>query len=84
MVEVVSPDGESMYHFEKAGDEITEDTSVQQQIPVTPGEWTLRVSFAYVCGDSPAPFKIAAAYEEPSEEDISWLKEERLNHKENL
>ncbi|MCH5345406.1 MAG: hypothetical protein J1E64_15380 [Acetatifactor sp.] len=78
MVDVISPDGQSVYHFEKEGDEITEDTSIQEQIPVTPGEWTLQVSFAYVCGEIPARLNIAAAYETPSEEDINWLKEERL------
>ncbi len=78
VVEVVSPDGQSVYRFEKVGDEITKDTSVQEQIPVTPGEWTLKISFAYVCGEVPAHLKIAAAYESPTEEDLNWLKKERL------
>lgn len=80
IVEVVSPDGQSVYCFETLGDEITKDTSVQEQIPVTPGEWTLKVSFAYVCGEAPAHLKIAAAYENPTEEDLNWLKEERLEN----
>ena len=79
IVEVISPDEQSAYWFEKVGDEITEDTFVQEQISVTPGEWKLQISFAYVCGETPAHFKIAAAYEIPSDEDINWLKEERLN-----
>lgn len=78
VVEIISPDGQSAYCFEKTGDEITTDTSLQEQVAVTPGEWTLQVSFAYVCGEEPAHLKIAAAYENPSEQDISWLKEERL------
>ncbi len=40
-------------------------------ISVMPGEWTLQVSFAYVCGKTPTHFKIAAIYEKPSEEDMS-------------
>lgn len=78
-VEVISPDEQSAYWFEKVGDEITEDTSIQEQISVTPGEWKLQISFAYVCGETPAHLKIAAAYETLSDEDINWLKEERLN-----
>lgn len=78
VVEIISPDGQSAYCFEKTRDEITTDTSLQEQVAVTPGEWTLQVSFAYVCGEEPAHLKIAAAYENPSEQDISWLKEERL------
>lgn len=78
IVDVISPDGQSVYHFEKVGEEITGDTSLQEQISVTPGEWKLQISFAYVCGTTPAHLKIAAAYETPSEEDINWLKEERL------
>ncbi|MBD5470089.1 MAG: hypothetical protein HDR19_02925 [Lachnospiraceae bacterium] len=84
IVEVISPDGQSVYHFEKMGEEITKDTSIQEQISVTQGEWTLRIGFAYVCGETPAHLKIAANYETPSEEDINWLKEERLNNKEGL
>lgn len=84
IVEVISPDEQSVYRFEKTGDEITEDTSIQEQISVTSGEWTLRISFAYVCGETPAHLKIAAAYETPSEEDINWLKKERLSNKEGL
>ena len=79
IVEVISPDEQSVYWFEKVGDEITEDTSLQEQISVTPGKWKLQISFAYVCGETPARLKIAAAYETPSGEDINWLKEERLN-----
>ena len=78
IVEVISPDGRSVYRFEKMGDEITEDTSIQEQISVTPGEWMLQVSFAYICGEKPAHLRIAAAYETPSEEDMNWLKEERV------
>lgn len=78
IVEVISPDGESVYRFEKLGDEITEDAFVQEQIPVTPGEWTLIIGFAYFCGETPAHLKIAAVYETPSEEDMDWLKEERF------
>ena len=78
IVEVISLDGESAYHFEKRGEEIMEDTSIQEQIPVTAGEWELRISFVYICGETPAHLKIAAAYESPSKEDIEWLMEERL------
>ena len=81
IVEVISPDEETVYCFEKAGDEITKDTSIQEQIPVTEGEWTLRISFGYCCGNTPACLKIAAAYENPTEDDINWLKEERLANK---
>ena len=81
IVEVISPDEETVYCFEKVGDEITEDTSIQEQISVTEGEWTLRISFAYCCGNTPACLKIAAAYENPTEDDINWLKEERLASK---
>lgn len=42
IVEVISPEGENVYRFEKAGDEIP------------------------------------SAYENPSEEDIAWLKKDRL------
>lgn len=80
IVEVISPEGQSVYRFEKVGDEITEDTSTQEQISVTPGEWKLQISFAYICGDTPAHLKIAAAYDNPSEEDITWLKTDRLNN----
>lgn len=81
IVEVISPDEETVYCFEKVGDEITEDTSIQEQISVTEGEWTLRISFGYCCGNTPACLKIAAAYENPTEDDINWLKEERLTNK---
>lgn len=77
IVEVISPDGQSVYRFEKVGDEITEYTSIQEQIAVTPGEWKLQISFAYICGEKPARLRIVAAYEKPSEEDMNWLKEER-------
>ncbi len=79
VVEVISPDKQSVYRFEKAGEEITKNTSIQEQISVTPGEWALKISFAYVCGDTPSHLKMALAYETPSEEDINWLKEERLD-----
>ena len=78
MVDVISPDGQSVYRFEKSGGEITEDTFIKEQIAVTPGEWTLQVSFAYVCGEQPAHLRIAAFYETPSKEDKDWLIEERL------
>lgn len=78
MVDVISPDGQSVYRFEKRGGEITADTSIEEQIFVTPGEWTLQVSFAYVCGERPAHLRIAAFYETPSKEDKDWLMEERL------
>ncbi len=81
IVEVISPDEETVYCFEKVGDEITEDTSIQEQISVTKGEWTLRISFGYYCGNTPACLKIAVAYENPTEDDINWLKEERLANK---
>ena len=84
VVEVISPDNQSVYHFEKIGDEITKDTSIQEQIAVTPGEWTLKISFAYVCGDTPSHLKIASRYETPSEEDINWLKEERLHNNKDI
>lgn len=77
-VEVISPDEETVYCFEKVGDEITEDTSIQEQISVTEGEWKLRISFGYCCGNTPACLKIAAVYENLTEDDINWLKEERL------
>lgn len=80
-VEVISPDDETVYCFEKMGEEITKDTSIQEQISVTEGEWMLRISFGYCCGDTPACLKIAAAYETPTEDDINWLKEERLTNK---
>ena len=79
-VEVISPEGQSVFRFEKVGDEITEETSIQEQISVTPGEWELQISFAYICGKTPAHLKIAAAYENPSEEDITWLTKHRLNN----
>lgn len=79
-VEVISPDGRSAYRFEKTGDEIKENTSVLEQISVTPGEWKLQVSFAYVCGETPAHLRIAAAYETLSLDDINWLKKERLEN----
>ena len=78
VVEVVSPDGQSVYCFEKTGEEITKDTSVKEQISVTPGEWTLKVSFAYTCSDVPARLRIAAAYETLFKEDLDWLREKRL------
>lgn len=81
IVEVISPEEQTVYRFEKTGDEITEDTSIQEQISVTEGKWTLRISFAYVCGEAPSKLKIAAAYEAPSERDIDWLKTERLNER---
>ncbi len=81
LVEVISPDKETVYRFEKAGDEITNDTSIQEQIPVTEGSWTLRISFGYHCGTTPSCLKIAAAYGAPTEDDINWLKEERLAKK---
>ena len=83
VVEVISPDEETVYRFEKTGEEITKNTSLQEQISVTEGEWTLRISFGYYCGNTPAYLKIAAAYESPTEKDIEWLKEERLAVKEN-
>lgn len=81
IVEVISPEGESLYCFKRVGDEIIKDTSIQEQIPVIEGEWTLRISFGYYCGNTPACLKITAAYENPTEDDINWLKEERLTDK---
>ncbi len=78
MVDVISPDGDCAYHFEKLGDEIMQDASIQEQIAVTPGEWKLKISFVYVCDEAPSYFKVCAAYESPSEEDIRWLQEARL------
>ncbi len=78
VVDVLSPDGDCVYHFERQGDEIMENVSIQEQIAVTPGEWTLQISFAYMCGEARSHFKVCAAYESPSEEDIIWLREERL------
>lgn len=77
-VDLLSPDGQCAYHFEKKGEEITEDTSTQAQIAVTPGEWTLEVRFGYCCGETPARLRIAAAYETPSQQDIDWLTANRL------
>lgn len=77
-VDVLSPDGETAYHFEKLYDEIMQDTSIQEQIAVTPGEWTLKISFAYVCDEAWSHFKVCASYESPSEEDINWLRKARL------
>ncbi len=77
-VDVLSPDGETVYHFEKLYDEIMQDTSIQEQIAVTPGEWTLKISFAYVCDEARSHFKVCASYESPSEEDINWLRKARL------
>ena len=44
-VDVLSPDGETAYHFEKLYDEIMQDTSIQEQIAVTPGEWMLQINW---------------------------------------
>ncbi len=71
---MLSPDGETAYHFEKLYDEIMQDTSIQEQIAVTLGEWTLKISFAYVCDEARSHFKVCASYESPSEEDINWLR----------
>lgn len=81
LVDVLSPKGDCAYHFEKLGDEIMQDTSLQEQIVVTPGEWILQISFAYVCDEARSRFKICAAYESPSEKDIRWLKEARTGEK---
>lgn len=81
IVEIISPDGETVYCFEKTGNEITKDTSVKKKISVTEGEWMLRISFGYCCGNIPACLKIAAAYENPTKDDMNWLKKERLAHK---
>ena len=80
IVEVISPEGQSVYRYERMGVEITEDTSIQERISVTPGEWKLQISFAYICGETPAYLEIAASYENPSEEDITWLKQDRINN----
>ena len=81
IVDVLSPEGDCAYHFEKLGDEIMQNTSLQEQIAVTPGEWTLQISFAYVCDEARSHFKICAAYESPSDKDIRWLKEVRTGEK---
>ncbi len=81
IVEVISPDEETVYRFEKVGDEITKDASIQEQISVTEGEWMLRISFGYYCGNIPGCLSITAAYENPTQDDINWLKEERLANK---
>lgn len=77
-VDLFSPEGQCAYHFEKKGEEITEDTSTQAQIAVTPGEWTLEIRFGYCCGETSAHLRIAAAYETPSQQDIDWLTANRL------
>ncbi len=81
IVEVLSPDDEVVYSFVKQGEEILEATSVQEEIKVTPGEWNLKMTFSYVSHgrEAPSNLKIAAAYEEPSKEDIQWLKDNRMN-----
>lgn len=81
IVNVLSPKGDCAYHFEKLGEEIMQDTSLQEQIAVTPGKWMLQISFAYVCDEARSHFKICAAYESPSEKDIRWLKEARTGEK---
>lgn len=81
IVDVLSPEGDCAYHFERLGDEIMQSTSIQEQIAVTPGEWTLQISFAYVCDEAQSHFKICAAYESPSKEDICWLREARTGEK---
>lgn len=78
IVDVISPDKEQVYHFEKIGNEIMQDISVQDQIAITSGEWMLQISFAYVCDKAQSHFKVCAAYKSPSEEDICWLREDRL------
>lgn len=78
IVDVLAPNGDCAYHFERLGDEIMQDTSIREQIAVTPGEWTLQISFAYECDEARSHFKVCAIYELPSEDDIRWLREVRI------
>lgn len=79
-VSLISPDEETVYSFERKGSEITENTSIYEQIPITKGEWKLKLTFAYISRGEPTPsnLKIAAYYENPSEQDIEDLKDLRL------
>lgn len=79
-VKIISPEGKEVYSFEKKKEEITEDTAVSEEIRLTPGEWEMQLSFSFQSkgGEKPGNLKITACYENPSEQDIEWLKENRL------
>lgn len=76
---LVSPDGKTVYTFEKKGEDIENNISIHEKIHLTPGEWNLKLSFVFASDgeEKPAEFKISAQYENPSQMDIDWLKDNR-------
>ena len=79
-VSLVSPEGETVYAFERSGEELRTDTAAAEAVPLTPGEWDLQVAFVFrsAGGESPAELEISARCQTLSEADRSALEELRL------
>ena len=79
-VSLVSPEGETVYAFERSGEELRTDTAAAEAVPLTPGEWDLEISFVFrsAGGDSPAALHISAQCQSLTQEDLTYLEELRL------
>ncbi len=79
-VSLVSPEGETVYSFERSGEELRTDTAVEETVSLTPGEWDLQVAFVFrsAGGESPAELEISAQCRNLSQADRDSLTELRL------
>ena len=79
-VSLISPEGETVYDYGATGAELEKDTTIQETIPLTPGEWDLEVSFVFrsAGGDSPAALYITAQRQNMTQADQTYLEELRL------
>ena len=79
-VSLVSPEGETVYSFERSGEELRTDTAAEETVSLTPGEWDLQVAFVFrsAGGETPAELEISAQCRNLSQADQDSLIELRL------
>ena len=79
-VSLVSPEGETVYSFERSGEELRTDTAAEETVSLTPGEWDLQVAFVFrsAGGETPAELEISAQCRNLSQADQDSLTELRL------
>lgn len=79
-VRLVSPEGETVYDFERSGEALRTDAAAAETVALTPGEWDLQVDFVFrsAGGEAPAALEISARRQNLSEADRSCLEEVRL------
>ena len=79
-VRLVSPEGETVYDFERSGEVLQTGAAAGETVALTPGEWDLQVDFVFrsAGGETPAELEISARCRNLSEADRSALEELRL------